>query len=491
MNQYQQNMSTEAFNFNVNNNPDTALKLSGNNTISKDDIFKIGDLYFKQNGIMYSHLLNSFDKLIEEDLPLFLQNPINSIITEMIDIQTNKKYTYRFEHKNFDIKPPYLLDEDRIMYPQDARIKNLTYAAKIVSDISQIQEITDINTGIKEINQIGETQREYTILNLPMLVKSKYCSLNTGRLTLIEAGEDEFDSGAYFIVSGNEKAVVSLEKMGHNRWLVFQAKEPSQISYNCQIRSKSNSTGIIQMHNIFIKKNNQIAVKLPIFNEIPLNIFMKALGIVTDLDIIRFCVQDENDTEMINLVTNAIKNGYSEVPNVTSQNDALLYLADNLKTIKNYDTLDSEEIIYKKIMDIKDKLNNKCFPHITGTLEDKAYFIGVGVHKACNCFLKRSDPDDRDSFVNKEIELVGESLMLLFVQYYKKIMSSCSKFFKKNSKNNVTPTNVINQIRTSIIDQGIRQALSTGVFNKNKGTSQMLQRLTYVQTQSTLRRINS
>lgn len=71
------------------------------------------------------------------------------------------------------------------------------------------------------------------------------------------------------------------------------------------------------------------------------------------------------------------------------------------------------------------------------------------------------------------------------------MLNECSKFFRKRNNDDDNPQNVINQIKPNIIEQGLKTALLTGAWDKRKGVAQMLQRLSYLQTLSSLRRINS
>jgi DNA-directed RNA polymerase II subunit RPB2 len=48
--------------------------------------------------------------------------------------------------------------------------------------------------------------------------------------------------------------------------------------------------------------------------------------------------------------------------------------------------------------------------------EVKAYFLGYMINKLLNCILGRTKPDDRDSFVNKRIDLPGDLIFELFKQ---------------------------------------------------------------------------
>ena len=113
-------------------------------------------------------------------------------------------------------------------------------------------------------------------------------------------------------------------------------------------------------------------------------------------------------------------------------------------------------------------------------------------NKLLNCFLGINDIDDRDAYDNKRIETPGVLLGQLFKQNFKKMLNECSKFFRKKNNSDSDPINVISQIKPTIIEQGIKSALATGTWgiSKNKkGVAQSLQRLTYLQTLSYLRRV--
>ena len=126
-----------------------------------------------------------------------------------------------------------------------------------------------------------------------------------------------------------------------------------------------------------------------------------------------------------------------------------------------------------------------------GTFIEKAYYIGFMINRLLQCYLGRIPPDDRDNYINKRVDLPGQLMMDLIKQYYKKMLNECNKFFKRKNSDDEHPLNIINQIKPTIIKQGLTTALLTGAWNKKKGVAQMLQRLTPLQTFSSLRRINS
>ena len=153
-------------NLNITNKKKVIDKSLSNNNIRLDDIFRFVDLYFKQKNIMYTHLYNSFDKLLDEDIPNFLKDG-NSTFFEKVT--KDKIYRYKFKFKDIAIKPPFIDMDDEIMYPQQARLRNLTYSSKLVATITQVQEITDVATDKTITRVIGEPEYEYPITNIPKI----------------------------------------------------------------------------------------------------------------------------------------------------------------------------------------------------------------------------------------------------------------------------------------------------------------------------------
>ena len=459
-----------------------------NNLIDIESTYKFIDLFFKQKNIMYSHLYNSFDKLLDEDIPTFLKNTKSTFYEK---VTKDKVYKYMFKYDDIAIKPPFIDMDDEIMFPQHARIRNLTYGSKLVATITQIQEITDIATDTVTTKVIGQPEHEYPITSIPILVRSKYCSLNLKKG--YDKSECEYDPGGYFIVNGSEKVVMSLERMIDNRPLVFIKKDSSSVNYTVQVNSKSHKTDLMQIINIRMRKDNTLSIRVPILNEIPVFILMRALGIESDNDIINYCVYDHSDIDMINVVRMSLENAKPEKGNtkIVNQLDALNYLTTKLRVMKRYNETDKDIRQQEKRLHLMQLLKDNFLPHVEGGLVEKAYYLGYMINRLLQCFLGRIKTDDRDSYVNKRVDLPGQLILELFKQYYKKMLNECNKFFKKRNPDDDNPLNIINQIKPNIIEQGLKTALLTGTWGKKKGVAQMLQRLSYLQMLASLRRINS
>ena len=61
----------------------------------------------------------------------------------------------------------------------------------------------------------------------------------------------------------------------------------------------------------------------------------------------------------------------------------------------------------QKELQMKKLIESHFLPHIENSFVNKAHFYAYMINKLYQTVLKRRQPDDRDSFVNKRVELVG------------------------------------------------------------------------------------
>ncbi|AYV78699.1 MAG: DNA-directed RNA polymerase subunit beta, partial [Edafosvirus sp.] len=446
------------------------------------------DLYFNRYGIMYSHLYNSFNQFLDENIKNFLKNGDNMFFEK---ITKDKVIRYKFEFDNISIRPPMLDNEDELMFPSDARNRNLTYAAKLIATVTQIQETVDIATDEVKRKVIGQPENEVPLANIPIMMRSKYCSLNIKKG--YNQSECEYDPGGYYIVNGSEKVIISQERMCDNKPLVFIKKDSGSQIYTVQVNSRSNKiNGLTQIITVRMKKDQLLNIRVPILSEIPVFILFRALGIESDKDIINYVVYDNKDNDMINLVRMSLDQSKNEKGmKIQTQEEALQFLVNKMRIIRKYSETDKNVKEQQRKMHLLDLLENNFIPHIEGNKIYKAFYLGYMINRLLQCYLGRIPADDRDSFVNKRIDLAGSLMEELFRQYYRKMLNECNKFFKKRNTDDENPLNIINQIKPNIIEQGLKAALLTGSWGRKKGVAQMLQRLTYLQTLSFLRRIDS
>jgi DNA-directed RNA polymerase II subunit RPB2 len=465
-----------------------------------EPFFALLDLYFGKNKhILVKHHIDSFNQFIEEIIPSILQNG-NNIISEKIT--ENKVIRYRLTFDDLSIKPPMMENDEELMYPLDAIQKNLSYSAKYTATITQWQDIIDINTGNTETKMIGTPELDVPIAKIPMMVGSKYCNL-----TLhpdLSKKHCRYDAGGYFIVNGNEKVVLSVESIIQRKPLIFTQKDQNTISYYARVQSKpvTQFTGNTQVFAIRIRKDNSIVVVVPRFKEVSVFILLRALGLETDEDIVDCVLDMRREKALLNQLLISLNAQNS--PAIVRE-EAIEILTNNLRSTKIFSETDPEIRMQQKKRYLIQILTKEILPHVVSETNDpsidmlyKAYYICYMIHKLLKCYLK--DPkevdeyhgcDDRDSMINKRIELSGVLLGTLFEQFFKKMINDCNKIFKSKNVDDKKPPNIISHIKPNSIEQGLRQALATGAFGSQsrKGLSQMLNRSNYLQSASYMRRV--
>merc|ERR1711871_1091391 len=286
------------------------------------DIKYLQDLYFDQPNILFDHQLSSYHRFVDEIIYDELKHDDN-IFYENVGKEYIYKYGFKFD--NISIKPPMYENEDEIMYPHDARKRHMNYASKLVCKITQYQKIINIATGEETKVIIGSPESEVPIGKIFIMVKSRFCSTNIKKDP--EERECKYDPGGYFIVNGNEKVIMSVEKMVANKILVFTKKDntfANKLMYMCQINSKpsDNINANIQICNLKMKKDLSINLNMSQLTDVPLFIILRALGIESDMDIINWITYNVNDTEMINILRESlIKSRDTEDKKISTKED--------------------------------------------------------------------------------------------------------------------------------------------------------------------------
>ena len=94
------------------------------------------------------------------------------------------------------------------LYPNEARLRNLSYSAPLFLEMSVVQNGTE------------QEPREAKIGQLPVMIKSDICNLvGISDRDMVDHGEDPLDPGGYFIVNGTERVVMTLEDLAPNKIL--------------------------------------------------------------------------------------------------------------------------------------------------------------------------------------------------------------------------------------------------------------------------------
>jgi len=420
------------------------------------------------------------------------------------------KYILAIDIVNPIISKPIIYEKDgstKIMTPNDARQRSFTYASALTVSLDITFKVFDEEHKCYAI----ETKQLHNILlgKLPLMVRSKYCVLNE----TCNVGNDEcrYDYGGYFIINGNEKVVISQDRISENKTYVFLNNKVSAYSHVAEIRSVGETRlGIPKITTLKLSsKPNQYgrAIRANIHhvkNDIPLFVLFKALGLENDKDIISYIVHDIENPKNHILISELMA-CVEEANDIICQRDALEYLAKYLNITGHPKEFMSQKVYRLNL--VRSILEKEFLPHVGPDFGKKAVYLGHMTNKLIRCFLGLKEYDDRDSYIHKRVDTTGVLIANLFRQYYGKVIKDMKNLLQKEINNGSWKasnkfSNVINKInvskivRSSIIDSGMRYALATGNWgiksNKNKqGVAQVLNRMTYPATISHLRRINT
>jgi DNA-directed RNA polymerase II subunit RPB2 len=390
------------------------------------------------------------------------------------------------------------------IYPNEARLRNLTYESELFMDVRCRIYNHDPDTN-EERTLKNELMEKIPIGKIPIMVRSKYCALNgLSDREIINAGECYFDQGGYFIIKGGEKVVLAQEKMANNFVYVFHNKEASRYSWEAEIRSyhegsnKPPSKFALRLckggngtMNLDTEDQGEMLqpIRCSVRNVnrvIPLVILFRALGVVSDKEIFEHICYDLKDTAMMDLLTGSFREAKY---NLTAESAKSFIGACSLAS-------KAERLKYADMI-----LQKELLPHL-GTDENsypkKALFMGYMVNRLCNSALGRTGEDDRDHYGKKRLDLVGVLLGNLFRQQFVRFTREAKDEFSRAIDKNAESISVYNLFNTETITHSLRHALATGNWGvtatgeiSKHGVAQELSRLTWASTLSHLRRVNT
>jgi DNA-directed RNA polymerase beta subunit len=458
----------------------------------------------------YNHFINF---QIQRTIQMF--NPV-TIHSENDFIAEHNQYflEVQLSFDNFKLYPPQIHENNgatKVMLPQEAKLRNFTYASTMTVDV-HINYIVRNTEAMDTPKIIKKTLPKINIGKMPIMIKSSICVLSQNKhLSSNLTGECSMDCGGYFVVKGSEKTVLGQERAAENKIYCFDGKNTTKWNWFAEIKSVPDFKCISpkQIEMMIASKNNGfghgIYMTIPrIKQPIELFVVFRALGITTDKDICQYILLDVEDETYHDLLV-CLQASIIDANKFMTQEDALRHITSMVAYTPI--NMDKETGIRKKREFTLDVLNNDLFPHCK-TMQQKLYLIGYMANKLIQTSLGWLPPDDRDSYLNKRIELTGTLLNNLFRNYFNKLVKEMQKQIVReintgswrsteDYENIINMTNIYKIMKSTTIENGITRALSTGDFsikqsNSSKvGVAQVLNRLTYLASLSHLRRINT
>ena len=436
--------------------------------VSKEDTNMLLKAFFREKGLVRQHL-DSYNEFIDHGL----QEVIDEVGEIPIEVP---EYPYKVKlgqiwiiDPQTRISGPYVTEVDGTkheIYPIEARLRNLTYAAPLALEMTPVVDGREQDT---ELVYIG---------NIPVMLKSKLCFLSQlSREELIACGEDPDDPGGYFIVNGSERVIVAMEDLAPNRIIVDIDEKGATPVY--QAKLFSTTVGFRARIELKMKSDGAIYVSMPgVPTEIPFVIIMRALGLESDKEIAEaVSLESEIQTEL--------EPSFEKALGVDTVKDAILFIGNRVAhgQVEEYRIQKAETAIDKNFL-----------PHIGRTSQsrkDKALFLGEMACRVIELKLGRRKPDDKDHFKNKRLRLAGPLLADLFRVAFRNLIRDIKYQLERIGVKGPIIT-VSAAVRPGIITERLQHALATGNWGRGRvGVTQLLDRTNYLSTLSHLRRLQS
>ena len=464
--------------------------------------WKLIDSFFKNNeNTLVDHHIQSYNSFFDKE--------IYNIFKEKNPIKIYKAKdpaTKIFKHKcelfmggldgtQLYYGKPIIYDDTKnhIMYPNEARLRNMSYSFSIHYDV--LVRFTILDEQGEAVVQEKTYEKMY-LGRFPIMVQSNMCILNSlPKEIRFNMGECRNDYGGYFIIDGKEKAIIPQEKFADNMLYIKQNNDDDLYSHSAEIRSVSEDTSKPQrtlsvriVAPIPTNNNGNIVVNVPnVRKPVPLFILMRALGVVSDKDIIECCLLDMNKYKKYKELF--VPSVYDAGP-IYNQKDAIKYIS---SLTKNKSIAHAHEILMDYFLPHIGELNFKA----------KALYLGYIVLNLLKVYTMDEEPTDRDSFKFKRVEVTGSLIKGLFNEYYnlqvKNLYTRIDKEYYyhaiyKEEFTALIENNVADFFKERIVEDGFKKAFKgnwgSQEHTKRPGVIQSLNRLSYNSFLSHLRKIN-
>ncbi|RYO76101.1 hypothetical protein DL766_002455 [Monosporascus sp. MC13-8B] len=508
------------------------------NNITPEDCWTVISSYFDTKGLV-SQQIDSFNDFQETTIQELIDEYSHLSLDENNPPPENGREiaVKRYEIKlgGITISRPVIHESDSTsapLLPYECRDRNLTYASpiyvkmdtKITACIEEPVPLHEMDA--QQQDEYARTGQEPTRLvweeapntmqstdpskdnaavfigKLPVMIKSKACHLSRETEDdLFLLNECPYDQGGYFIINGSEKVLIAQERSAANIVQVFKKAQPSPFSYTAEIRSaleKGSRLISSLMLKLYSKGDSSrggaygqtIHTTLPyVKSDLPIAIVFRALGVVSDEEILNHICYDRNDSVMLEMLRPCIEEAFC----IQDREVALDYIGKrgNQTTGMTRD---------RRVRAARDILQKEMLPHISqgeGCETRKAFFLGYMVHKLLQCALGRRDTDDRDHFGKKRLDLAGPLLAKLFRNIVRRLTQEITMHLKRCVEQNKL-FQIHMAVKPQIVTNGLKYSLATGNWGDQKkamsstaGVSQVLNRYTFASTLSHLRRTNT
>lgn len=475
--------------------------------------------YFKTQAYPYTrHHIESYDQFLGQDLPAIIaaRNPIQLLQSQ---IGTTGIYAYRAEiyvggltgQRLYIGTPSVSLkdsEEIRLLYPNEARLRNLTYAAVVEADIvikltlakqqsSGPPIMTEILMDPAENPTTYGYLARFPLCKIPIMLHSRYCVLHSKpQAFLREAGECVYDYGGYFIIEGSEKVLITHQEQAFNTLYVTPQERDPKLSLYATISCLNATTRQVKRVAFGLgRREGTLSVSLPFVRKpVPVFLLFRAMGIQADEDIVRLILPNPDAAE-------------------TKILEPLLHesILDSFPFLDTFSAVQYIKTMTKGFSEahVLDILHNQTFIHVEDRPGARIAFLAECVRKILRVAAGIDPKTDRDDTRNQRCLTSGVLTRMLFQGVYanwaKATVLTLDKEYKYNvgiyqdsNFQNLFLQGTLNQMfKAGMITEGIQRGFKgkwssgsgAGVGEEKTGVIQPLSRLSYIDFLSHCRRV--
>ena len=427
------------------------------------------------------------------------------------DLLPQEENTYRYKVEIFvggesgtelDIGSPTLTtggETPRLLFPNEARLRNLTYAATVTANLLVRITYTKFVGRDKIVTRLdppADAFLKIPLVRIPIMLHSKFCVLHDKPPAFLkEAGECIEDYGGYFIVDGSEKVLITKQEQAFNTLYVTpkdsDPKDPQATIYTT-ISCLSPKTRQVKTVSIRLRKDGTILVGLPFVRApVPLFIVFRALGIQSDQEIVQLLFPDLDSAEA-KLFMPLLQASILEAYPFTTTWDSIQYIKLLTKGFSEFHVIDI--------------LRNQTFVHMSNEPRAQALFLADCVKHILRVDQGFEAATDRDDIRNQRCLVSGFLLQMLFSTAYvnwtkafklgfeREYELSKANYKEEDFKNLFDPVFAIPVFRqnnklTDSIMSGFKGKWDTGLGEDKEGVLQAMSRLSYTDFISHCRRV--
>ncbi|WP_276280595.1 DNA-directed RNA polymerase subunit B'' [Halorussus caseinilyticus] len=362
---------------------------------------------------------------------------------------------------------------EELLYPQEARLRNITYAAPVFMEMSIVK-------GEGEDERVVDAT-ETKVGRMPIMVGSEKCNISGfSDEELVEIGEDPADPGGYFIVNGSERVLMTSEDLAPNKILAeYDTKYGDEIQVAKTFSQRRGYRALVLVERT---RDGLLEVSFPsVSGSVNFVTLVRALGLESDEEIVH---RVSDDPEIVKFMLENL-----EAADVQTEEEAIESLGKRVASGqgKNYQLKRANYVIDRYLL-----------PHLheEGVEEEdvrinKAYYLCRMAEACFELALERREPDDKDHYANKRLKVSGDLMKDLFRTALNKLARDVKyQLERANMRNRQLSVNTV--VRSDVLTERLEHPIATGNWvGGRSGVSQLVDRTDFMGVLSHLRRLRS